>query len=137
MNKVEKALMHALFVHLHHNTDKAIDFGLFKQLNEKVNQTWPSALLVGPDANDDAAVFKLPDREGLVVAKMESHCSPCVTSPYDSAATGAGGAMRDVVAMGARPVFCWISSGHALWKKRLSSVPVALTGNAPVDSVRL
>lgn len=105
MNKVEKALMHALFVHLHHNTDKAIDFGLFKQLNEKVNQTWPSALLVGPDANDDAAVFKLPDREGLVVAKMESHCSPCVTSPYDSAATGAGGAMRDVVAMGARPVF--------------------------------
>lgn len=105
MNKVEKALMHALFVHLHHNADKAIDFGLFKQLNEKVNQTWPSALLVGPDANDDAAVFKLPDREGLVVAKMESHCSPCVTSPYDSAATGAGGAMRDVVAMGARPVF--------------------------------
>ncbi len=105
MNKVEKALMHALFVHLHHNTDKAIDFGLFKQLNDKVNQTWPSALLVGPDANDDAAVFKLPDREGLVVAKMESHCSPCVTSPYDSAATGAGGAMRDVVAMGARPVF--------------------------------
>jgi len=105
MNKVEKALMHALFVHLHHNTDKAIDFGLFKQLNEKVGQTWPSALLVGPDANDDAAVFKIPGMDGMVVAKMESHCSPCVTSPYDSAATGAGGAMRDVVAMGARPVF--------------------------------
>jgi hypothetical protein len=32
MNKVEKALIHALFVHLHHNTDKAIDFNLFKQL---------------------------------------------------------------------------------------------------------
>lgn len=105
MNKVEKALMHALFVHLHHNTDKAIDFGLFKQVNEKVNQTWPAALLVGPDANDDAAVFKIPGMEGLVAAKMESHCSPCVTSPYDSAATGAGGAMRDVVAMGARPLF--------------------------------
>ena len=26
MNKVEKALIYALFVHLHHNTDKAIDF---------------------------------------------------------------------------------------------------------------
>jgi len=36
---------------------------------------------------------------------MESHCSPCVPRPYDSAATGAGGAMRDVVAMGARPIF--------------------------------
>ena len=105
MNKIEKALMHALFVHLHHNADKAINFGLFKQLNEKVNQTWPSALLVGPDANDDAAVFKMPDSDCFVVAKMESHCSPCVPRPYDSAATGAGGAMRDVVAMGARPIF--------------------------------
>ena len=31
----------------------------------------------------------------LVAAKMESHCSPCVPRPYDAAATGAGGAMRD------------------------------------------
>jgi len=40
-----------------------------------------------------------------VVGKMESHCSPCVPRPYDAAATGAGGAMRDVVAMGGRPIF--------------------------------
>lgn len=105
MNKVEKSLMHALFVHLHHNIDKAIDFGVFKRLNERVSQTWPSALLVGPDANDDAAVFKIPGSDCLVTAKLESHCSPCVPRPYDSAATGAGGAMRDVVAMGARPIF--------------------------------
>jgi len=105
MNKIEKALMHALFVHLHHNIDKAIDFGVFKKLNEKVGQTWPAALLVGPDANDDAAVFKMPGSDCMVVAKMESHCSPCVPRPYDSAATGAGGAMRDIVAMGARPIF--------------------------------
>ena len=105
MNRVERALMHALFVHLHHNIDKAIDFGAFKELNEKVAQTWPGALLVGPDANDDAAVFKMPGDEGLMVAKMESHCSPCVPRPYDGAATGAGGAMRDVAAMGARPLF--------------------------------
>lgn len=105
MNQVEKALMHALFVHLHHNTDKAINFALFKEVNEKINQTWPGALLVGPDANDDAAVCKIPDTDCLVAAKMESHCSPCVPRPYDAAATGAGGAMRDVVAMGARPMF--------------------------------
>lgn len=105
MNKVEKALMHALFVHLHHNIDKAIDFGIFKELNQKVAQTWPGALLVGPDANDDAAVFNIPDKNCFVVAKMESHCSPGVPRPYDAAATGAGGAMRDVVAMGARPMF--------------------------------
>lgn len=105
MNTVEKALMHGLFVHLHHNIDKAIDFGIFKQLNEAVAKVSPGALLIGPDANDDAAVFRMPGDDGLMVAKMESHCSPCVPRPYDSAATGAGGAMRDVVAMGARPLF--------------------------------
>jgi len=105
MNTVEKALMHGLFVHLHHNIDKAIDFGIFQKLNEMVGQMSPGELLIGPEANDDAAVFRMPGDEGLMVAKMESHCSPCVPRPYDGAATGAGGAMRDVVAMGARPLF--------------------------------
>ncbi len=105
MNKVEKALMHGLFVHLHHNIDKAIDFGAFKKLNDKVNDTWPGALLVGPEANDDAGVVKMPEDGMMVVAKMESHNSPCVPRPYDAAATGAGGAMRDIVAMGGRPTF--------------------------------
>jgi len=105
VNTVERALMHGLFIHLHHNIDQAIDFGMFQKLNEAVSQISPGSLLVGPEANDDAAVFKMPGDEGLMVAKMESHCSPCVPRPYDSAATGAGGAMRDVVAMGARPLF--------------------------------
>ncbi len=105
MNTVEKALMHGLFVHLHHNIDQAIDFGQLEELNKKVSKMWPGALLVGPHDNDDAAVFEFPEMEGLFVAKMESHCSPGVPRPYDAAATGAGGAMRDVVAMGARPLF--------------------------------
>jgi len=105
LNEVEKALMHGLFIHLHHNIEKAIDFGEFKKLNQKVDSTWPGALLVGPDANDDAAVVQIPGTECYVAAKMESHCSPCVPRPYDGSATGAGGAMRDVVAMGARPIF--------------------------------
>lgn len=105
MNRIEKALMHGLFIHLHHNIDKAIDFGTFKKLNELVDKVSPGSLLIGPEANDDAAVFRMPGDEGFLVAKMESHCSPCVPRPYESAATGAGGAMRDVVAMGARPLF--------------------------------
>ena len=105
MNKVEKALMHGLFIHLHHNIDKAIDFGVFKQLNERVSQTWPGLLLVGPDANDDAGVVKIPGENTFIVGKMESHNSPCVPTPYGAAATGAGGAMRDVIAMGGRPLF--------------------------------
>ncbi|MCL2058930.1 MAG: AIR synthase-related protein [Oscillospiraceae bacterium] len=105
MNRVEKALMHGLFVHLHHNIDKAIDFNMFRLLNEKVAKTWPGLVLVGPDANDDAGVIKVPGGDAYIVGKMESHNSPCVARPYDSAATGAGGAMRDVVAMGGRPLF--------------------------------
>jgi phosphoribosylformylglycinamidine synthase subunit PurL len=103
MNRIEKALMHALFVHLHHNIDKAVDFKAIDALNKKVGKLFPKALIVGP--GDDAAAFKFPRTEGTYVGKMESHCSPCVPRPYDAAATGAGGAMRDVVAMGARPLF--------------------------------
>jgi phosphoribosylformylglycinamidine synthase len=103
MNRIEKALMHALFVHLHHNIDKAIDFKAIDALNKKVGKLFPKALIVGP--GDDAAAFRFPGVKGAFVGKMESHCSPCVPRPYDAAATGAGGAMRDVVAMGARPIF--------------------------------
>jgi phosphoribosylformylglycinamidine (FGAM) synthase-like enzyme len=103
MNRVERALMDALFIHLHHNIDHAIDFKAIEDLNSCLSSIWPEALVIGP--GDDAAVFRIPNTEGLFAAKMESHCSPCVPRPYDAAATGAGGAMRDVVAMGARPYF--------------------------------
>jgi len=103
MNTIEKALTHALFLHLHHNIDQAIDFEAIEALNNQVSKTFPQALVVGP--GDDAAVFNFPDTQGSFVAKMESHCSPCVPRPYDAAATGASGAMRDVLAMGARPIF--------------------------------
>jgi len=103
VNTIERALMHALFVHLHHNIDQAVDFKMIEELNRKVGEKWPRALTVGP--GDDAAVFQMPECEGYFVAKQESHCSPCVPRPYDAAATGAGGAMRDVAAMGARPFF--------------------------------
>jgi len=103
MNTIERALMHALFTHLHHNIDQAIDFRALEELNRKVSQKWPGALTIGP--GDDAAVFQMPGIEGYFVAKQESHCSPCVPRPYDAAATGAGGAMRDITAMGGRPIF--------------------------------
>ena len=88
MNTIERALMHALFVHLHHNIEQAVDFKMIEELNRKVNQTWPGAVAVGP--GDDAAVFQIPGSEGYFVAKLESHCSPGVPRPYDAAATGAG-----------------------------------------------
>src|SRR6202035_5442212 len=39
-----------------------------------------------------------------VVFKIESHNHPSAIEPYQGAATGVGGILRDVIAMGARPV---------------------------------
>ncbi len=58
-------------------------------------------VLQGPGEN--AGVVDIGD--GLaVVFKMESHNHPSFIEPYQGAATGVGGIMRDVFTMGARPV---------------------------------
>ncbi|OGC90691.1 MAG: phosphoribosylformylglycinamidine synthase II [candidate division Zixibacteria bacterium RBG_16_48_11] len=45
--------------------------------------------------------------DGLaVVFKIESHNHPSAVEPYQGAATGVGGIMRDVFTMGARPIAC-------------------------------
>lgn len=41
-----------------------------------------------------------------IVFKMESHNHPCAVEPYQGAATGVGGIMRDIFTMGARPIAC-------------------------------
>ncbi|MBN1441818.1 MAG: phosphoribosylformylglycinamidine synthase [Planctomycetes bacterium] len=126
MNTIEKALIHALFVHLHHNIDKAIDFKAIEALNRKVGKLFPDALLVGP--GDDAAAFRFPGTKEIYVGKLESHCSPCVPRPYDAAATGAGGAMRDVVAMGARPLFLMNFIGTKPLDDKVIVGPCGFTG---------
>jgi phosphoribosylformylglycinamidine synthase subunit PurL len=67
-------------------------------------QTLPTegpAVLVGP--GEDAGVVDLGD--GLAaVFKLESHSHPSAVEPYQGAATGVGGIVRDVLSMGARPV---------------------------------
>ena len=40
----------------------------------------------------------------VVVFKVESHNHPCAVEPFQGAATGIGGIIRDVLAIGARPV---------------------------------
>ncbi len=58
-------------------------------------------VLVGPGEN--AGVVDIGD--GLAVAfKMESHNHPSYIEPYQGAATGVGGILRDVFTMGARPI---------------------------------
>jgi len=45
--------------------------------------------------------------EGLAIAfKIESHNHPSAVEPYQGAATGVGGILRDIFTMGARPIAC-------------------------------
>jgi phosphoribosylformylglycinamidine synthase len=60
-----------------------------------------SAVLVGP--GQDAGAVDVGDGDA-VVFKMESHSHPSAIEPYQGAATGVGGIVRDIVSMGARPV---------------------------------
>jgi phosphoribosylformylglycinamidine (FGAM) synthase-like enzyme len=58
-------------------------------------------VVVGPGEN--AGVIDLGG--GLCVAfKMESHNHPSAVEPYQGAATGVGGILRDIFTMGARPI---------------------------------
>lgn len=58
-------------------------------------------VLVGP--GEGAGVVDIGDNQA-VVFKMESHNSPSRINPYEGAATGVGGILRDVFSMGARPI---------------------------------
>ena len=52
---------------------------------------------------ENAGIVRLSDRLGLAF-KVESHNHPSAVSPYEGAATGVGGIIRDILAMGARPI---------------------------------
>ncbi len=58
-------------------------------------------VVVGP--GDDAAVVAL-DEETAVAFGIESHNHPSFVDPYDGAATGVGGIVRDIISMGAYPI---------------------------------
>lgn len=64
----------------------------------------PSAgdnVLVGPGEN--AGVIDIGD-DIAVAIRMESHNHPSAIEPYQGAATGVGGILRDIFTMGARPI---------------------------------
>lgn len=58
-------------------------------------------VLQGPGEN--AGIVDIGDGQAVVM-KIESHNHPSAIEPYEGAATGAGGIIRDIFTMGARPV---------------------------------
>lgn len=60
-------------------------------------------IVIGP--GDDAAVIRIDRETGLCIAlAMESHNHPSYIDPYNGAATGVGGIVRDVISMNAKPI---------------------------------
>jgi phosphoribosylformylglycinamidine synthase II len=90
-----------------------VELGIFSALwsehcaykhSRPILKTFPTdgpQVIQGPGEN--AGVLRLG--EGWAVAfKMESHNHPSAVEPYQGAATGVGGILRDIFTMGARPV---------------------------------
>ncbi|MHA1299902.1 MAG: phosphoribosylformylglycinamidine synthase subunit PurL [Candidatus Helarchaeota archaeon] len=85
----------------------------------KLLPTEGSRVIIGP--GQDAGVVDIGEDLALVF-KIESHNHPSAIEPYNGAATGIGGIVRDILCMGARPIglldplrFGNIESGHSRW----------------------
>lgn len=64
-----------------------------KHYLKKINESYES---------ENAGYVEIGNK--AVVFKVESHNHPCAVEPYQGAATGIGGIVRDILAMGARPI---------------------------------
>ena len=71
------------------------------RLHLKTLPTTGPRVICGPGEN--AGVVDIGDGQACIF-KMESHNHPSFIEPFQGAATGVGGIMRDVFTMGARPV---------------------------------
>ncbi len=72
-----------------------------RQFGDKVTDAMKEKLMVG--IGENAGVVDIGD-DWAVTFKVESHNHPSYVEPYQGAATGVGGIVRDILAMGARPI---------------------------------
>ncbi|CAJ1184175.1 Phosphoribosylformylglycinamidine synthase subunit PurL [Companilactobacillus paralimentarius] len=70
-----------------------------KVLRKMPNQS--KRVIAGP--GEDAGILDIGDNQA-VVFKAESHNHPSAVEPYQGAATGVGGIIRDIFSMGAQPI---------------------------------
>ncbi len=87
-------------------------------------------VICGPGEN--AGVIDIGDGQACIF-KMESHNHPSYIEPYQGAATGVGGIMRDVFTMGARPVALlnalrFGDPSHPKTKRLVSGVVAGIAG---------
>lgn len=100
------------------------------KLHLKKLPTKGKQVIQGPGEN--AGVIDIGDNDA-VVFKIESHNHPSYIEPYQGAATGVGGILRDVFTMGARPIALlnsihFGSPSHPKTKSLLSGVVSGIGG---------
>jgi phosphoribosylformylglycinamidine synthase len=89
-----------------------------------------SANILVKAGEENAGVVDIGD--GWAVAfKIESHNHPSAIEPFQGAATGVGGIIRDIFTMGARPEFCLNSLRFGSISERCRSGRVGGAGDAP------
>jgi selenide, water dikinase len=90
----------------------------------------PPELLVGTETADDAAVYRLNDRQALVATT--DFFTPIVDDPYDFGRIAATNAISDIYAMGGRPIMALALVGMPLDKLPVSVIQKILEGGESV-----
>jgi len=90
----------------------------------------PPALLVGIETADDAAVYRINERQAIVATT--DFFMPIVDDPYDFGAIAATNAISDVYAMGGTPLFALALVGMPVNKLPLDTIRRILEGGEAV-----
>src|SRR3989440_6741874 len=90
----------------------------------------PKDLLVGIETSDDAAVYRLNDRQAIVATT--DFFMPIVDDPFDFGAIAATNAISDVYAMGGQPLFALALVGMPVNQIPLETIRKILEGGESV-----
>ena len=90
----------------------------------------PKDLLVGIETSDDAAVYRLNDRQAIVATT--DFFTPIVDDPFDFGAIAATNALSDVYAMGATPLFALAVVAMPVERLPMATIRAVLAGGESV-----
>ena len=90
----------------------------------------PKELLVGIETGDDAAVYRINDRQAIVATT--DFFMPIVDDPFDFGAIAATNAISDIYAMGASPLFALALVGMPVAKLPVETIRRVLAGGEAI-----
>ncbi|WP_392561040.1 selenide, water dikinase SelD [Orbus sturtevantii] len=90
----------------------------------------PNELLIGSNTADDAAVYKLNERQAIIATT--DFFTPIVDDPYDFGQIAATNALSDIYAMGGKPIMALAIVGMPLDKLPIEVISQILAGGASI-----